>query len=114
MAQAHLLHQLGRAERGGEHRLDVDVLGRERRRGAGILIHHLREQVLIERAPVHADTHRLPVLHGQLHDRPEVLVAQLAADIPWIDPVLVQRARAVGVAREQQVPVVVEVTDDGH
>ena len=53
-----------------------------------------------------------PLLDGDLDDRAEVLVAALAADVARVDAVLGQRARALGILREQQVPVVVEVADD--
>ena len=46
-------------------------------------------------------------------DRGELLVAPLAgADVAGIDAVLVQRLRALGEARQQQVAVVVEVADE--
>ena len=43
----------------------------------------------------------------------KLLVVPLAADVAGIDAVLGQGARAVGIAGEQQVAVVVEVADDG-
>ena len=79
---------------------------------AGVRIHHLGEQVLVERAPVHANADRLAVVDRNLHDGAEILVAPLAADVPGIDAVLGQRARRLGILGEQQVAVVVEVPDD--
>ena len=92
-----LLGELRGAKRAGEHRLDVDVLRVERLGAARVLVHHLREQILVERAPVHADAHRLVVVDGDLDDRAKILVAALAADVARIDAVLRQRARAVRV-----------------
>ena len=94
-AEPDLLGERGRAQRALEHRLDVDVLRVARLRRARVRVHHLREQVLVERAPVHADAHRLVVLDGDLDDRAEVLVAPLAADVARVDAVLGERARAV-------------------
>lgn len=77
-----------------------------------ILVHHLRQQILIERAPVHADAHRLVVVDGDLHDRAKVLIASFAADVARVDAILGQFAGALGIAREQQMAVVVEIADD--
>ena len=50
-----------------------------------------------------------------LTDRRELLVAPAAgSDVAGVDPVLVEGIGAGGVAREQQVSVVVEVADDRH
>ena len=55
----------------------------------------------------------LPWSTRDLADRRELLVAPLAgADVAGIDPVLVERARAVGKLRQQEVAVVVEVADE--
>ena len=89
------------------HRAGVPRLGR-----AGVRVHHLGQQLLVERAPVDADPHRLLVAQGHLDDGAEVLVGALAADVARIDAILGQRAGAVGIAAEQQMAVVVEVADD--
>ena len=71
------------------------------------------DQLLVERAAVDADAHRLAVVDRDLADGGELLVAPLAgADVAGIDAVLVERRGAVGIARQQQVAVVVEVADE--
>ena len=75
------------------------------------------DQLLVERAAVDADAHRLGVVARDLADRRELLVAALAgADVAGIDAVLVERHRTVRISREQQVAVVVEIADErrGH
>ena len=55
----------------------------------------------------------LPLSTATLQMVAELLVAPLAgADVAGVDAVLVERARGLGVAREQQVAVVVEVADE--
>ena len=54
------------------------------------------------------------MLNGQLDDRAEILVPALATDISRIDAVLRQRARAIGILCQQQVSVVMKITDDGN
>ena len=79
----------------------------------GVLLHLRDDELLVERAAVDADAHRLAVVARDAADRRELLVAPLAgADVAGIDAVLVERLRAVGIAREQQVAVVVEVADE--
>ena len=112
VAKPRLFGEFGRAERGCQHRLDVDVLGSARRTDPRILVHHEREKILIQRSPVHANAHRLVVLDGDLDDGAKVLVAPLATDISRIDAILRERPGAFRKLREQQVPVVVEVPDD--
>ena len=75
------------------------------------------DELLVERAAVDADAHRLLVVARDLADRGELLVAPAAgADVAGIDPVFVERFRARRIAREQQVAVVVKVADErcGH
>jgi hypothetical protein len=82
---------------------------------ARVLVHHAREQRLVERAPVHADAHRLAVLDGHFDHGAEIVVVLLAdVDVAGIDAVLGQRARALGILLQQDVAVVMEVADDGH
>ncbi len=53
------------------------------------------------------------MVDGDFADRRELFVAAFARpDVAWIDPVFVERARAVRVFREQQVAVVVEIADE--
>ena len=79
----------------------------------GILVHHAGEQGAVERAPVHADAHRLLILDGDFDHGAEVVVVLAAdADVAGIDAVLGERARALGILLQQQMAVVVEVADD--
>ena len=71
-------------------------------------------RALVERAPVHADAHRLLVLDGDFDHGAEVVVVLAAdADVAGIDAVLGERAGALGILLQQQMAVVVEVADDG-
>ena len=75
----------------------------------------LGQQGLVERAPVHADAHRLLILHRDFDHGAEIRIAGLAdAGVAGIDAVLRQIAGALGILGEQNVAVVVEVADDGH
>ena len=114
--QADLLGALGRQQRRLHHRL-----ARHRARIAsafgelGVLVHQLREQLLIERAPVGADAHRLVVLDRHLDDGGELpVLLVLEADIAGIDAVLVERLGAGRMIGEQLVADVVEVADQRH
>ncbi len=63
-----------------------------------VLVHHPREQVGVEAAPVDADAHRLAVLERLLDHRRELRVALAAlAHVAGIDPQLGERAGAVRV-----------------
>src|ERR1035437_7480125 len=107
-----VVRRLERARHHGVQRDVARVLGLRQQR---ILVHHPREQRRIERAPVDADAHRLPVLDGHFDHGAEIVVG-LAADIrvARVHAVLVQRARAPRVFLQQQVAVVVEVADDRY
>ena len=77
-----------------------------------VVVHHPREQRLVETAPVDADAHRFPVRDRDLDQGRELGVALAAfADVARIDPVLRERGRAAGVLRQQLVPVEMEVAD---
>jgi hypothetical protein len=73
--------------------------------GARVLVHHLREQRLVERAPVHPDAHRLAVLDRLLDDGAEVLVVPLGAHVPRVDAVLGEGAGAVRVRVSRRWPL---------
>src|ERR1035437_3109416 len=107
-----VVRRLERARHHGVQRDVARVLGLRQQR---ILVHHPREQRRIERAPVDADAHRLPVLDGHFDHGAEVVIG-LASDIgvARIDAVLGQRARALRVLLEQQGAVVVDVADNRH
>ncbi len=107
--------ELGRAQRALHHGFHHHVARILRFGELGVLVHQPREQLLIERAPVDADAHRLVVLDGNFDHGAEVVVVLLAdGDVAGIDAVLGQRRRAGRVLLQQDVSVVVEVADDGH
>src|SRR5262249_4397543 len=93
--QPDLLGPLRRQQRRLDHRLArhfARVLGRVRAR---VLVHQMGKELLVERAPVGADAHRLAVLDRGLNDRAELTVLLfLEADIAGIDAILVERAGA--------------------
>ena len=71
------------------------------------------DQLLIQRAAIDADAHRLAVVARDFANGGELFVAALAgADVAGIDAVLVESFRAVGILREQHVAVVVKIADD--
>jgi hypothetical protein len=109
-----LLGERRRAERALDDRLEEDDLGLLRLRPLRVLVHELGEEPLVERAPVHADAHRLVVLDGDLDDLLEVRVAVLGADVARVDTELREGVGGIGVLLEQQMAVVVEVADDGR
>ena len=104
-----------RFERRGDQRLPRYGVGIDRFCGACVLIHEPRKQLLIEAAPVDADSHGLVVAAGHLDQRRELLVALgTPPDIARVDPVLCQRPRAIGVLGEKLVPVEMEIAHQGH
>ena len=71
------------------------------------------QQLLVERAPIGADAHRLAVLQRHFDDGAELAVLLLLeADIARIDPVLVERLGAGRMLGEQLVADIVEIADD--
>ena len=73
------------------------------------------EQLLVERAPIGADAHRLAVADRGLDDGAELpVLLLLEADIAGIDAVLVERLGAGRMIGEQLVADIVEVADDRH
>ena len=114
-AQAELLRQVGGIQRAHDHRFHGYFARVFRLVQARILVHHAGEQRLVERSPVHADAHRLLILHRDFDHGAEIGVAGLAdAGVAGIDAVLGQIARALGILGQQNMAVVVEVADDGH
>jgi hypothetical protein len=74
----------------------------------------VHDELLIQGAAIDADANRLAVIGGDLTDSGELLVAPLAgADVARVDPVLVECVRALGVLRQQDVAVVVKISDEG-
>ena len=97
------------------HGLAHHLAGAERRGRKRVLVHQMGEQLLVERAPVDADAHRLAVADRGLDDVAELLVLLvLEADIARIDAVLVERLRAGRMIGQKLVPDIVEVADDRH
>ena len=71
--------------------------------------------MLVKRAPINPNAHRLAILDGYLYHGAKVVIIFAAnAYIAGIDAVLSQRLRAFRVAGQQQMSVVMKVTDDGH
>ena len=92
------------------HRAHVLGLGQRR-----VLVHHLGQQILVERAPVGADAHRLAILDRFFDDGAELDVALLLeADVAGIDAVFVERLGAGRMIGEKLVADVVEVADQRH
>ena len=112
VSEADLFGEQGGADRRLDHGIEHHVarLARDHRRC--VRVHQAGEQCLVERSPVDANAHRLVVLQGDVDDGAEVLVVALATHVARIDAVLGERLGAVGMSRQQQVPVVVEVADD--
>ena len=78
----------------------------------GVLLHLGDDEILVQRSAIDADPDRLALVDGDLADRGETFVAPRArSDVAGIDPVLVERRRALRVAGQEQVAVVVEVAD---
>ena len=113
--QADFLGARGGKQRRLHHGFVRDLAGADRRGRRRILVHQSGEELLIERAPIDADAHRLVVFDRHLDDLGELRIALvLEADIARIDAVLVERLGAVRIVGEQRVAVVVEVADDRH
>ncbi len=114
-AQAQLLGALRVLDRRAHQRLAQHCVRLPRLRALRVLVHHLRQQFLIERAPVDADAHRLVMARGDLDHPGEVVFAlRTTADVAGIDAVGGQRLRAARIVDQQLVAVVVEVTHQRH
>ena len=75
----------------------------------------MREQFLIERAPIGADAHRLVVPDRSFDNGAELaILLLLKADIARIDAVLVERLGASRMIGQELVADVVEIADDRH
>ena len=73
------------------------------------------QQLLVERAPIRADAHRLAVLDRQFDDRGELPVLLfLEADIAGIDAIFVERLGAGGMIGQQLMADVMEIADQRH
>jgi len=111
--ESGLFREGGRPECAFDHGVHGDGAGVARLRQTGVGVHHGGEQLLIEAAPIDADAHRLAVGDGDLDNGAEVVVAAAGAHVAGIDAVLGQRRRTRRVFGQQQVAVVMEVTDHG-
>ena len=113
LAQSRLERELGRLEGREDHALVDDLLGRVPEVLVGVLLHLRHDELLVEGAAVDADAYGPGVVDRDLADRRELLVApDTLPDISRVDAVLVEGPRAVGVLRQEDVPVVVEVADE--
>ena len=113
--EAGLLRQLRRLQRREHHAGVQDLLGREPEVPVRVVLHLLHDELLVERAAIDADAHRLAVVPCHLADGRELLITPAScADVAGIDAVLVERRGTGGVAGQQEVPVVVEVADERH
>src|SRR5215468_2854194 len=75
----------------------------------------MREQLLIERAPICTDAHRLVVTDGGFDDRAELAILLfLETHIARIDAVFVERLGAGRMIGQKLMANVVKVADDRH
>ena len=112
-AQAAVDGERGRLDGRQHHALVDDLFGRLAQIAIGVLLHLRDDELLVERAAVDADPDRLAVIDRHLADRRELLVAPASGpDVSRVDAVLVERGRALGKLRQQEMPVVVEVADE--
>ena len=112
-AEAQLLGALRRNERRLHDGLVHHGARILRRIRARVLVHQARQQLLVERAPVDADAHRLLPAQRRIDDGGELAVLLvLEADVAGIDAVLAERLGAGRVVGQQRVAVVVEVADE--
>jgi hypothetical protein len=80
-----------------------------------VLVHHAREQLGIEAAPIHADAHRLGITAREFDQRGELIVALgAAAHVAGVDPQLGKGLRAGRMLGKQAVAVVMEIPDERH
>ena len=114
-AQSGFEREFRRLKRRKHHALVDDFFGGFAQVAVGIFLHLAHDQLLIQRAAIHADAHRLVVIARHFADGCELLVAALAmAYVAGVDAVFVERGGAIGKFRQQHVAVVMEVADDGH
>ena len=115
LRQPDLFGALRRQQRRLHHGLARHVARVDRMVRLGVLVHQMREQFLVERAPIGADAHRLVVPDRGLDDGAELPVLLfLEADIAGIDAVFVERLGAGRMIGEELVADIVEVADDRH
>ena len=105
-AQSIALGGFGVIECRHNHRFHHHVACITRFRELRVGVHHLGQQRLVERAPVHADADGLLVLHGALHHGAEVVVV-FAPDrnVARVDAVLRKCFGAIRILAQQQMAV---------
>ncbi len=104
-----------REQRRLDHGFARHRAGIERRVGARILVHQPRQQVLVERAPIGADAHRLAVLDRAFDHRGELRVALvLEADIAGIDAIFGERFGAGRIIGQELMADIMEIADERH
>src|SRR5215471_20292573 len=75
----------------------------------------MREQFLIERAPIGANPYRLVVPDRSFDNGAKLaILLLLKADIAWIDAVLVERFSASRMIGKELVADIVKIADDRH
>ena len=111
MAESHFFSNKCRAQRALDHRLNVDFLRFTRLGASRIVVHQRREQILVERPPVHAYSDGLVVVERHLDDRSKILVAPFPAHISRVDSVFREGFRRFRILHKQQMTVVVEIPD---
>ena len=113
--KADLFGQVGGKQCRLDDRFAHHLARRQGRAALLVVIHQPGQQRLVERAPVHADAHRLFVADRRFDDRGKLPVLLFAkADIARIDPVLVERFRAGRMIGQQLVADIVEIADQRH
>ena len=113
--QADAFGLLRTLDGGSDQRLTHHGLGIPRVGAFRVGVHQPGQHGLVQRAPVHADAHRLVILAGRLDHGAVVVVApRTGTDVAGVDPVLGQGSRAFGKIVQQLVAVVVEVAHQRH
>ena len=113
--QAEFFGARGGIQRGGDQRIAHDLFRRMRLRPFGVLVHHARQQFLIQTAPVDADAHRLAVTRGRFDQGGELFVLLGAApDVARVDAQLGERFGAFRHGLDQAVAVEMKVADQRH
>ena len=115
MRHAHFLRQSSGLERRSDHGLVHHLFGIPGLGACAVQVHQTGEQLLVQAAPVNADTHGLVPAHGRFNHQTELAVVLVAlADIAGVDAVFGQCLRAARVVGQQTVAVVMKVADQRH
>jgi hypothetical protein len=115
VAQTAFECQLGGLQSGEHHAIVDNFFGFFAEIFVRVLLHFVHDELLIQRAAIHADAHGLAIVARNFADRRKLLVAALArANVAGIDAVLVQRFRALRIFRKENVAVVMKIADDGR